>query len=310
MAATYKTEVMTENDQVIIDIDDNIFFVTVREIEWISAQATEGTILFESFGFDNKWQPLSGGIYDLSYPGQQANPVEAGEIIRKVRITSIGLTEGARFSVKLITKFENPFTSRNLIKSAAGLLRQGVQSLDYRDDLVARGYGFFTFWERSDEIGGNPVPIGGNAYAYFTTPPDRYVLLSYRLVTTNQERIFYRVYTNVEPTQLTFGDDIRIGKLKYDSAITTGCTFKEVTNTTVDLTGAIKVVNVPVFGATGSAAKNNSGDLSPDSVFRTLPPNSEFLLVVENESELASYVQIDLVWAELNETLILDGGFG
>lgn len=190
-------------------------------------------------------------------------------------------------------------------KGIEGLRRLKTQSLSYRDELTSLGFGFYATWEHSDEVGGSPVPAGGKRYAQFTSPPDKYFALSFREVITNKERIFYRVYTGYPA--VTLGAPIRIGNLKAGSAVVTGSAFNFVNETTIDLSGATRVTNVPVFGEV-NAGNRATGSLDADTVFRLIPPNTSFLLEFNNESNEASYAQVELVWAEIPQELILDGG--
>lgn len=184
------------------------------------------------------------------------------------------------------------------------LARLRTQSLDYRDELTALGFGFYSTWEHSDEVGGTPVPSGEKRYAQFTSPSDRYFALSFREVITNKERFFYRVYTNYPA--VTLGESIRIGNLKAGSGVVTGSSFKFVNETVIDLSGATRVTNVPVFGEV-NAGNRSKGSLDADTVFRLIQPNTSFLLEFDNQSTSETYAQVELVWAEIPQELILDG---
>lgn len=184
-----------------------------------------------------------------------------------------------------------------------GLRRLKTQSLDYRNELTSLGFGFYSTWEHSDEVGGTPVPAGGKRYAQFTSPSNSYFALSFREVITNKERLFYRVYTGYPA--VTIGASIRIGNLKAGSAVTTGSSFNFVNETVIDLSGATRVTNVPVFGEV-NAGNRAKGSLDADTVFRLIPPNVPFLLEFNNESAEAAYAQVELVWAEIPAQIILD----
>lgn len=185
-----------------------------------------------------------------------------------------------------------------------GLRRIKTQSLDYRDELTALGFGFYSTWEHSDETGGDPVPSGEKRYAQFVSPSDRYFALSFREVITNKERFFYRVYTNYP--SVTLGAPIRIGNLKAGSGVITGSQFNFVSETVIDLSGATRVTNVPVFGEV-NAGNRSKGSLDADTVFRLIPPSTPFLLEFDNQSGSDIYAQVELVWAEIPQDLILDG---
>lgn len=305
MSGNYKTVTMSENDSVIIDIDDNVFYMTMRSIEWQSTPSSSGAILIETLDSLGKWHLVSAGAIDLSKDLRQPNPTHSGELITRIRITSLGLDVGSRFSLSLITRYDSPITNRMAVPSADGGVGITTQGLDYRDDLVGRGYGFYSTWEHSDEVGGDPVPAGAKRYAEFTSPSNSYFALSFREVITNKERVFYRVYTNYPA--VTLGASIRIGNLKAGSSITAGSSFNFVNETVIDLSGATRVTNVPVFGAV-NAGNRATGSLDADTVFRLIPPNTSFLLEFDNQSTSDTYAQVELVWAEIPSNLILDGG--
>lgn len=188
--------------------------------------------------------------------------------------------------------------------SANNKTRLVVQSLDFTNDAIARGYGYFTEWEQTDEAGGDPVPAAtGKRFAIFTTPADKYMALGFREVTTNQERGFYRVYNQLFGA--VAGAAIPINKLKPNSPQTTGCTLTLATGAT-GMTTAARVTNVPIFGTT-SVGGNSSGGVIPDTVYRLLPPDTQFLLEFTNNSANAAYMKVDLAWLELPLVLISDG---
>ena len=185
-----------------------------------------------------------------------------------------------------------------LIPIAQNRYRSGSQSLDYRDDLISRGYGFYSFYETT-------VAIAGKKYLEFVSPSDKYFALNFRQVITDQERLFYNVYVNY--TGITPAASIRIGNLKSDSANASGSTYTETTGTPV-LTNAIRVTHLPVFGSV-NAGNRASGSLVGDSVFRLIAPNSTFLIELDNQSVDPIYVALELIWAEIPQEIIIEGGF-
>ncbi|MEC9061554.1 MAG: hypothetical protein VYC55_08110, partial [Pseudomonadota bacterium] len=105
---------------------------------------------------------------------------------------------------------------------------------------------------------------------------------------------------------VTLGASIRIGNLKAGSGVVTGSQFNFVNETAIDLSGATRVTNVPVFGEV-NAGNRSKGSLDADTVFRLIPPNTSFLLEFDNQSASGTYAQVELVWAEIPQELILDG---
>lgn len=119
----------------------------------------------------------------------------------------------------------------------------------------------------------------GKLYAEFTTPADKWVELTYREVTKDQERFFYRVYTGYGA--VTLDADVRIGNLKAGSDAS-GSTLKLVTNAP-SLVGATAVTILPVFG-TATAGGRASGGLTTNAIARVIPPNTKFLIEFDNQS--------------------------
>lgn len=172
--------------------------------------------------------------------------------------------------------------------------RIAVQALQYRDDAVARGTAFYSYWETPS------IPADGKVYAKFICPPDRFVGVLFREVTTDKERLFYRVYTGF--SNATAGADIRRGNLRATSINSSTSQLNVVTTVPV-LTGATTVTILPLFGSVGSGNRA-SGSLVSNNVFRLLPPNSEFLIELENQSAEAAYVLVELNWLELPNIVI------
>lgn len=174
--------------------------------------------------------------------------------------------------------------------------RVAVQALQYRDDAVVRGTAFYSYWEIPT------IAAAGKVYARFICPPDRFVGVLFREVTTDHERTFYRVYTGF--TNATQGAAIRIGNLRAASSNASTSQFNLVT-TVPNLTNATVVTILPVFGSV-SAGNRANGSLVSNNVFRLLPPGSEFLIEIENASAGAGYVLVELNWLELPTIVIPD----
>lgn len=183
----------------------------------------------------------------------------------------------------------NGFAARALIRGQT-LDRHAVQALQYRDEAVVRGTVYYTYWENL------AIPaLTGKVYAKFVTPADRFVGILFREITTDHERVFYRVYTGF--SNATAGAAIRIGNMRAGATNVSTSQFNVVT-TTPDLTGATTVTIVPVFGAVG-AGNRASGGLTTNNVFRLIPPSTEFLIEIENNSSEACYALAELNFLEL-----------
>lgn len=175
------------------------------------------------------------------------------------------------------------------------LNRLATQSLDYRDDIIAQGLAFYVDYEQLS------IASGAKTYAQVTTPSDKYVALIDRELITDQERLFYKVYTSYDP--VTLGVSIPIGNLRSDSAFTTGTTVN-VCSTPASIDTSSIISNVPVFGAVG-AGNRASGGISADALFRLVAPNTTVLYEWENQSNDPIYCKTMLAWFELPESAIM-----
>lgn len=176
-----------------------------------------------------------------------------------------------------------------LIIEGQTLDRIAVQALQYRDEAVARSTAFYSYWEIPT------LAAGTKTYAKFVAPADRYVGILFREITTDKERVFYRVYTGF--SNATTGAAIRIGNLRAASANVSTSQYNLVT-TVPDLTGSTTVTIVPLFGTEG-AGNRASGSLTSNNVFRLLPPSAEFLVEVDNQSSAARYTLVEFNFLEL-----------
>lgn len=174
-----------------------------------------------------------------------------------------------------------------------------TQSIDIRDFLTSRGFGFYVEWE---EVA---IPSNQKVYVEFTVSQNMWMALLFRELVTNKERLFYRVYTDY--SAVTLGEQLVFRNLKNPSSISTSATaYKCSTPATINLSS--RVTNVPVFGET-NAGNRASGDVNTDAAFRLLGPQLKFLLELDNQSSSAIYAKLDLGFIEITPNLIVDGLF-
>lgn len=142
---------------------------------------------------------------------------------------------------------------------------------------------------------------GSKTYAQFTVPSGYYMALDFREVTTDKERIFYRVYASY-PT-VTESTTVPARNMRSDGpAVVAEPMYKcSAPSPAVDPNNAI--VRVPVFGEPAGGGKA-SGDVSTDNIFRLLAPSSKFLLELENASTQAAYIEVVLVFRFIPENEI------
>lgn len=173
--------------------------------------------------------------------------------------------------------------------------RLGVQSLDYRDDTISRGFAQYLDYEQLS------IDVGAKTYVEVTTPVGFYIALIDREVLTDKERLFYKVYTDY--SAVTTGTQLNIGNLRSNSAFPSGTTaFECSAPTTINQDSLIS--NVPVFGSTTSGNRS-SGGISGDSLFRLIAPNTKLLFEWENQSNQSIYCKTMLAWLELPESVII-----
>lgn len=185
------------------------------------------------------------------------------------------------------------FNSRLLAKGNS-LDRLLTASLDYRDDAISRGLAHYIEYEQLS------IPAAGKTYAEFTCPADKYIAIFYREVATNQEKLFYRVFSSYSTP--TVGAAIPIKALRTDNPFPTSSTVNIVTGTTP--VQSSRVTNVPVFGVI-DVGNRVSGDTESDSLFRLLAPGQKFLIEWENNSAAATYCQTTLTWLEIPASAVL-----
>lgn len=182
-----------------------------------------------------------------------------------------------------------------LIAQGNNLDRLYVQNLDYRDDIIARGLGFFVDYHQT------AVPANSKTYAQLTTPSDFYMAIIDREIITDKERAFYRVYGDY--SAVTETTPIQISNLRTNSPFTTGATaFKCTTPTTINQASIIS--NVPIFGAPGSGNRS-SGGINASGLFRLIEPDTTILFEWENATNSAMYIETQIAWFELPESAII-----
>lgn len=175
------------------------------------------------------------------------------------------------------------------------LNRVASQSLDYRDDVISRGFAQYLDYEQLS------IGVGAKTYVEVTTPAGFYIAIIDREILTDKERLFYKVYTDY--SAVTPATQLSIGNLRSNSAFPSGATaFECSAPTTINQDSLIS--NVPVFGSTTSGNRA-SGGISGDSLFRLIAPNTKLLFEWENQSSQAIYCKTMLAWLELPESVII-----
>ncbi len=171
--------------------------------------------------------------------------------------------------------------------------RLATQALNYRDDAIQRGLGYYVYYNQS-------IAAGAKSYIRFVCPPDKYVVLIGRDIVMNKESLVYRAYSAF--TGGTVGAAIPIKNLRTDTPYAATSTVNIMTTPTP--TAGTDVTNLPIYGAVGTGNRVSGGSDSADT-FRLLAPNSVFLIELDNTSTSTNSVFTQFTWYELSSQVIL-----
>ena len=171
--------------------------------------------------------------------------------------------------------------------------RMATQALNYRDDAIQRGLGYYAYTNQS-------IAAGAKVYIRFVCPTDKYVVLIGRDIVMNKEALVYRAYTAF--TGGTVGAAITIKNLRNDTTFPATSTVNIMTTPTP--TAGTDVTNLPIYGAVGTGNRVSGGSDSADT-FRLLAPNSVFLIELDNTSTSVNSVYTQFTWFELSNQVIL-----
>lgn len=205
------------------------------------------------------------------------------------------LNGNAQVLLVLSTDKATPYGStQRMTLQGRNLDRLATQSLNYRDDAISRGLGYYAYANQS-------IANGAKTYARFVCPTDRYVVLLGREIITDNTKLLYRTYT--EFTGGTVGATIPIKPLRPDTIYPTGSAINFMTAPTP--TVGTDVTNFPLYGTAGTGNRVGGGSDATDT-FRLLPPNSTFLIEWENASATGAInVFTQYTWFELPSNVIL-----
>lgn len=171
--------------------------------------------------------------------------------------------------------------------------RLATQALNYRDDAISRGLGYYAYHTES-------IAAGAKAYIRFQCPSDKYVVLLGRDIVMNKESLIYRTYSAY--TGGTIGAAIPIKNLRNDTVYPSTSTVNQIATPTP--TPASEVTYLPLYGAVGSGNRASGATDSSDT-FRLLAPNSVFLIELENTASSVNSAFVQFTWFELSSQVIL-----
>jgi len=171
--------------------------------------------------------------------------------------------------------------------------RLATQALNYRDDAISRGLGYYAY---HTEV----VASGVKAYLRFQCPSDKYVVLISRDIIMNKEALIYRTYSAY--TGGTIGASIPVKNLRTDTIYPPSSTINHITTPTPTLSS--EVTYLPIYGVVGSGNRV-AGSTDSSDTFRLLAPNSVFLIEIETTATSSNSVFVQFAWFELSQQVIL-----
>jgi hypothetical protein len=186
----------------------------------------------------------------------------------------------------------NGFPSRSMLYGNT-LDRVATQALNYRDDAISRGLGYYSYINQV-------IASGAKAHIRFQCPPDKYVVLLGRDIIMNKEALIYRTFSAY--TGGTVGATIPVKNLRNDTVYPSTSAVNVITGPTP--TAASEVTFLPLYGAVGSGNRSSGATDSSDT-FRLLSPNSVFLIELENAAASDNSVFVQFTWFELSSQVIL-----
>lgn len=161
--------------------------------------------------------------------------------------------------------------------------------------LGAKGVAYTADWIRDPALV-NGVPANTKVYAQFTAPTDKWLLIEADAIYTDSPSLVLNIYNDFTATQSTPIPvyPLKAGQPNVDN-IPTGSTFNLVTGTPT-INAESRVAGVGLFS---TASGNTGGSSGGNSFVRLLPPNSPFLVELDNRNNNTHYVQFQIVWAEI-----------
>lgn len=169
--------------------------------------------------------------------------------------------------------------------------RLKVESEPLSVRYIEDGRGTYLEWFNSG------LASGSSSYVRFTVPSDKVMILDSRLLIPEREKVKYRVYatgytvTGVVPE--SDQEHFILGNLRIGT--TSPSLPVELVTVSAEPSIRDRVLQVNAYGSTG-AGNRASGSISSDNIVRIIPPDSEFLLQVENEGSDTTEFQVDLVF--------------
>lgn len=130
------------------------------------------------------------------------------------------------------------------------------------------------------------VPVGQQAYLRITNTGGKFVIVNFRELQTDQERVFFRIYTDVT-SATDNGGPLALNNRRGDAQLTSTTVAQPVTEPVFNASS--RILNKPIFGQPNEGNQPRTGDLRGASGVRVLPPGFDVLLEADNQSDNPVY---------------------
>lgn len=130
------------------------------------------------------------------------------------------------------------------------------------------------------------------SYLRIITPPNKFTVVNFREVQTDQERGFYRFFTDFVDDGTPIGDPTPLIKMRGDSPIASGAVAQRVTPpSSINRLPPSRVVEILMTGSPGQGNRPAAGAFASGEDIRIIPPGSKALLEFENQSVENAYMR-------------------
>ncbi len=170
--------------------------------------------------------------------------------------------------------------------------------VDFGQFLTLRGVEYEFTW--IDEA----VAAAGKIYIQITLSTTKYTLVNFREVQMDQERGFFRFYTDFSGG--VEGDAVPLISMRGDTSVPSDTSIVRLTGPTIN--PASEVVEVPMFGVAGQGNQPAQGELASGTSVRVIPPGSRALLEFENNSVASAYMRGNFKQWEISPNAIPETG--
>lgn len=177
-----------------------------------------------------------------------------------------------------------------IVKRPGPDARLKCEDLAVNQQYIIDGFGYYA------NLIASSIESGAKAFFRVTVPSGFYMAVSNREITTNKERVTYRVYKPSSYTGFTPTTGVTAYNLRSDALTTSRTGIFTAGTLGVAPTQSNAIIVIPVFGFDG-VGNTGAGGLTSDLTFKSFAPGEEVLIELHNESSTATYAQIDFTFA-------------